>query len=91
MNRLAGNRIDPGAGYRESLLVVEAQRPGIVGIDVELKPCRRQLFGDRDQRRADARRPVLRRDHDLVEVAGARIDGDKAGDFAGGFGDHDVG
>ncbi len=91
MNRLAGNRIDAGAYDRKSLLVVETQRAGIVGVDVELKPRGRERFGDGDQRRADARSPMLRRDHDLVQITAARVDGDKADDFVGRLRDHVVG
>src|SRR5208282_4817864 len=76
VDRLAGDRIDAGAADDKSLLAVEADRARVVGVDVEVEAGRRDALGRRDQRRADARSPMLRRHHDLVEIERARIDGD---------------
>ena len=75
--------------------LVEGDGARVVGVDVEIEPARRHALGFGDQRHADARTPMLRRHHDLIEIERARIDGDEA-DHSGfsrasSLRNHDVG
>ena len=53
------------------------------------RPCGDSALGFGDQRRRDAAAPGFRRHHDLVEIEGARIDGDEADQLSVGFGHRD--
>src|SRR2546421_7336854 len=63
-------RIDVGAGFPKSVLLVKAHRAHVVLIDVEIEPLRRQPTGLCQQGAGDAAALLVGRDHDLIEIAG---------------------
>src|SRR5215471_2169582 len=58
MDRPAAPRIDSAAGDDEALFLIKRDRPRIVGIDVEIKPARRDAPGLGDERAGKAA-PVI--------------------------------
>ena len=77
-HRRAGDFVDRLAGIDKALLLVEADGAGIVGIDLQVEPGGRNAPASAISALRDVRAPGLRRHHDLVEIAGLRIDGDEA-------------
>ena len=69
------------AGLRDILIISTPQDTGRF----------RELLGDGDEGHADTRCPMLRCDHNLVEIKRARIDGHEADHLAGSLSDHNVG
>ena len=90
-DRIAGDRIDAATADAESVLFVEANRAGVVGVDIEMKPPGGDALCLRHQRSADTASPMLRRDHDLVEIARTRIDRYESDQGAGRFRDRNLG
>src|SRR6516164_8563851 len=90
MDRPAAPRIDSVAGDDETLFLIKRDRPRIFGIDVEIKPARRDAPGLGDKRAGKAAAPMFRRDDDLVEIKRGEIDGDETDHFAFGFGHDDA-
>ena len=78
VHRLAGDRIDLGAADRKPVLLVEADGARVVGVDVkiETRPAR-VAWLDAMSAPPTPEPPMLRRDHDLIEIAVLRIDGDE--------------
>ena len=69
---------DVGAGNDRSVLFVEADGAGIILVDQQLQPAWRNSFRLIEKRHGERRSPGFRRNDDLVEIAGRRIDGDEA-------------
>src|SRR5271163_2410551 len=78
VNRFAGDRIFAGAADDELLLAVKVYCARIVRVDVEIESLWRDAFCFGNERRADARTPMLRRHHDLIEIERFGIDRDEA-------------
>src|SRR5580700_1729867 len=77
---------------REPLALVKAPRAAVRFVDVELDRPRRAALGLVKQRRGQARAALGRRDAELVEMAGNRIDGHEAGGLIScAKPDHDIG
>src|ERR1700736_5812174 len=58
INRRARARVDVFAGDREAVLAIEAHRAGIVLVDMQLEPRRRQALGFVEQHFGDAGAPM---------------------------------
>ena len=80
VDRGAGARVDLGAGHGEAVLFVKADGPGVVAVDMQVESRGRDALGGIEQRLGGAAAPCLGRDGELIEIAGARIDGDEADD-----------
>ena len=90
-HRAAGHRVDVVAGHLEAVLFVERDGAAVVLVDQKIEARRRDALAGVEQQRRDVAAPELRRDHDLVEIAALRIDGDEALDHAVHLGDQDLG
>src|SRR4051794_27745531 len=75
-------RIDVVARDGKSVLLIKSDSATVVGIDLEIEAAWRQSLGLGHQCRRDPRPPCFGRNDDLVEIAGLRIDGDEAHQFA---------
>src|SRR6516225_914601 len=70
--------IEGFAGDDEALLFIKANGARIVLVDVQIEAGGRYPLGFGNERRGDAQSPRFRRDHGLIDVEGAVIDGHKA-------------
>ena len=72
------------------MLLVEADGAGVVLVDEEVEPARRQAFGFIDQRAGNVRTPEFGRHHDLIKIHRLVVDGDEAGELAVDLRQHDM-
>ena len=73
------------------MLFIKADGADIVLVDQQINALRRKALGLVQQGQCDVRAPVLRRDHDLVEIGRLGIDSDEAGHRAVDVRQHDAG
>src|SRR5262245_5368794 len=77
------------AGDDEALLLVEANGPHVVCVDVQIEAAGRYPLGFGDERGRHALALDLRCHHDLVEIEARRIDGDETDQHVVRFGHRD--
>src|SRR5271166_202480 len=77
--RQSGTRVDASRDDEEPLALVEPARASVRFVDVEFDDARRTALGLVEKRRGQPRAALGRRDAELVEIAGLRIDGHEAG------------
>src|SRR2546430_2588172 len=88
--RPSRSRVHILAGMFKAVALVEADGTRVILVDLERNAAWRQTFGFVDQCGGEFRAPVIRADHELVEVA-ASVDGHETDQGARLFGDDDRG